>query len=490
MRIIQTFYTKNIKSANPCGGWLTEEYHYMCWALSCLSAKRCYGKVELYTDIYGAEMLIDRLKLPYDDVHIILDDVPILNSLPSFLWAMSKIYTYSIQTEPFMHIDGDFVFWKTYDLNRPLIFQNIEYDVPLYGRIYQNLKKNSEEMVFERCLVDPFIEGAFNMGIFGGTNLPFISEYANNALKYATKKSSNNKVFEDNKNDINCFIEQYYAYFLTKKMNIDYNVIHRPVRFKNETIGEGTDFNLWDKNIGFSHFLGQSKLNYHVADFVARELYNNYPSYYRLVHNLFKDGHKKEFFFSKENKELNIEYLYTDLMSRLQNSHYILEGKLKKNYMQYLQDSKNLFLETVDSFGSPIASEKNPLPMKDWKLSTKFRLNGNFICINRYMCPWSEMYKAQRFAYKEFIVKEEDITYEKYCMFILTPFHRSMASIWVNEITAYLIKKVLSTNDTSMEEIWNKMNLLVKGNQKISLNIISLLLKTISENNIIDISNE
>ena len=32
--------------------------------------------------------------------------------------------------------------------------------------------------------------------------------------------------------------------------------------------------------------------------------------------------------------------------------------------MQYLQDSKNLFLETVDSFGSPIASEKNPLPMK------------------------------------------------------------------------------------------------------------------------------
>ncbi|EGN56869.1 adrenodoxin reductase [Hallella multisaccharivorax DSM 17128] len=41
-----------------------------------------------------------------------------------------------------------------------------------------------------------------------------------------------------------------------------------------------------------------------------------------------------------------------------------------------------------------------------------------------------------------------------------------------------------------MEEIWNKMNLLVKGNQKISLNIISLLLKTISEYNIIDISNE
>jgi len=38
--------------------------------------------------------------------------------------------------------------------------------------------------------------------------------------------------------------------------------------------------------------------------------------------------------------------------------------------------------------------------------------------------------------------------------------------------------------------LWNKMNLLVKGNQKIPLNIISLLLRTISEYSIIDTSNE
>lgn len=176
-------------------------------------------------------------------------------------------------------------------------------------------------------------------------------------------------------------------------------------------------------------------------------------------------------------------------MERLQNSHYIIEDKLKKNYMQYLQDCKNL-LETTYSIKSPTVTKVDLLPIKNWKMSTKFRLNENFIGINRYMCPWSEMYKAQKFAYKDFIIKTEDITHEKYCMFVFTPFHKSLASIWVNEITAYLIRKVLSINDLSIEEICNKLNLLVKGNQEIPLNIIFLLLKTISEYNIIDISNE
>lgn len=158
-------------------------------------------------------------------------------------------------------------------------------------------------------------------------------------------------------------------------------------------------------------------------------------------------------------------------MERLQNSHYIIEDKLKKNYMQYLQDCKNL-LETTYSIKSPTVTKVDLLPIKKWKMSTKFRLNENFIGINRYMCPWSEMYKAQKFAYKDFIIKTEDITHEKYCMFVFTPFHKSLASIWVNEITAYLIRKVLSINDLSIEEICNKLNLLVKGNQEIPLNII------------------
>lgn len=50
-----------------------------------------------------------------------------------------------------------------------------------------NLIKNTEDIPFEACLVDNFIDGAFNMGIFGGTNLLFISEYAQNALQYVTK---------------------------------------------------------------------------------------------------------------------------------------------------------------------------------------------------------------------------------------------------------------------------------------------------------------
>lgn len=37
----------------------------MSWALSCLQLKQSYDKVELVTDSEGAELLINKLHLPY-----------------------------------------------------------------------------------------------------------------------------------------------------------------------------------------------------------------------------------------------------------------------------------------------------------------------------------------------------------------------------------------------------------------------------------------
>ncbi len=52
MKIVHTYWTPNKieKAINNKGGWLTNEAHYMSWALSCLNAKKLYNKIELYTD--------------------------------------------------------------------------------------------------------------------------------------------------------------------------------------------------------------------------------------------------------------------------------------------------------------------------------------------------------------------------------------------------------------------------------------------------------
>lgn len=101
MKIIQSLWSK---PSLITGGWSEKTFYYMSWALSCLKLKEFYNSVELFTDKKGKEFLIDRLQLPYDKVNIVLDD---LNEFNSRLWALGKIYTYSIQHEPFIHVDGD-----------------------------------------------------------------------------------------------------------------------------------------------------------------------------------------------------------------------------------------------------------------------------------------------------------------------------------------------------------------------------------------------
>lgn len=103
MRIVQTFWTAGKDPLRESFGWLHPEYNLMSWALSCLSLRSHYDEVALYTDSVGKQLLIDKLKLPYTEVNVVFDD---FKCLPQH-WALSKIKTYSLQTGPFLHVDGD-----------------------------------------------------------------------------------------------------------------------------------------------------------------------------------------------------------------------------------------------------------------------------------------------------------------------------------------------------------------------------------------------
>jgi len=91
-------------SVRYCGGWLEKKYHYMSWCLSCLLLKQWYPVVELVTDEEGGRVLLDELGLPYTGVQTGLQEV---ERFPDDLWCLAKLYTCSIQQEPFLHVDGD-----------------------------------------------------------------------------------------------------------------------------------------------------------------------------------------------------------------------------------------------------------------------------------------------------------------------------------------------------------------------------------------------
>jgi hypothetical protein len=116
-KIVQTLWTKPVFEDNSNihqrfhGGWLNKKYNFMAWTLSCLQSKKFYENVELVTDARGKLLLIDNLELPYTNVRVELD---CLNNYPNILWTLPKIYTYSIQDEPFIHIDGDVFIWEKF----------------------------------------------------------------------------------------------------------------------------------------------------------------------------------------------------------------------------------------------------------------------------------------------------------------------------------------------------------------------------------------
>ncbi len=106
MKIIQSFWSKpsykkkNVKLHDRNnGGWTDKKYNYFSWALSCLQFRKYYDDVELITDEIGYNILIEKLKLPYTKVDVCLDKI---NHYHEDLWALGKIYAYSIQNTPFI----------------------------------------------------------------------------------------------------------------------------------------------------------------------------------------------------------------------------------------------------------------------------------------------------------------------------------------------------------------------------------------------------
>ena len=85
MKIIQSFWTGK-HSVVYSFGWLSNKYHYLSWILSCNQLRKYYDEVELFTDSLGYSILIEKLKLPYTKVHIVLDE---LNIYDDNLWALA-----------------------------------------------------------------------------------------------------------------------------------------------------------------------------------------------------------------------------------------------------------------------------------------------------------------------------------------------------------------------------------------------------------------
>jgi len=291
MNFVQSFWSCN--HSHPLSfkaGWYAPEYNWMGLALSCLQLKKYHAKVTLYTDTTGADWIVDTLQLPYDEVHCELDN---LNRFHPKLWALPKIYTYSKQSTPFLHVDNDVFIWKAFDhalLDSPLIAQNKEAASSYYETIMKTLEEHltyfPEAILEDRASGNPIL--AYNAGIFGGRDVDFFHEYTQIALKFIQKNEYN--LSKINPADFNVFFEQYLFYCLTVKHEKKVAVLLPEVIGDNEYLGFG-DFLEVPHQKSFLHLIGTYKRNREVCELLADRLRLENPEYYYRIISLYNRGH-------------------------------------------------------------------------------------------------------------------------------------------------------------------------------------------------------
>ena len=301
LSIIQTLYfnTEDRDPINNSVRFLSPEFHWMSWALSCLQLKKLYGHVNLYTNDNGAEILINRLKLPYDYVDLRLNHVQI----DSGLGVLPKVYTYSYQEKPFLHFDGDVIMWQKLDdrlLDRPLITQNPETADYFYRSFYDKLLAYGTW--FPDCIMNELNSGnlirVFNLGIVGGSNIDFFKTFCQAAFEIINKNQS--LLHSITNTNYNLAYEQHLFYCLSKLLNlpVDCYITEEVIDLN---FAGYADFSNAPHPNKFVHLLGDYKKEEHTCLRLARRLRNDYPEYYyRIINECKKAGLKFYLTFYQE----------------------------------------------------------------------------------------------------------------------------------------------------------------------------------------------
>lgn len=367
MRIVQTFWTAGRDPLIYSFGWSHPEYNLMSWALSCLSLREHYDEVALYTDQDGFDVLINRLHLPYTEVNVVYDK----NLCLPHHWAYAKIKTYSMQTKPFLHVDGDVYLPQPIPeeiANAPLIAQNKEIGTAYYRDMMYSVLHNPN-MQLPHCVQKGLQEdsiSSYNMGVFGGNDLQFVKQYCDDVQDFFDINGINNSNNINSRIECNIFFEQIlFAALVEEKKKKVSNIIKHDMYDQCYTVSEFCNLYAYN-DYPLLHLLGGHKRNMYVQRMLRHTFAYKYPEIFRLIYEYTKE--KRKFVALSElasmiQKNKAITHLYTFINRKV-------EDWSKININKYI---------TYESYFSRCNSSKKQRRRLD-KISLK---------LNPYLCVYT-----------------------------------------------------------------------------------------------------
>lgn len=356
MKIIQSFWSGNLTDFTNSYGWFSYKYNWLSWVLSCHQLVKFHEEVELYTDRFGYEILIEKLQLPYTKVHVVLDD---LNGYHKDLWAVSKIKVYEMQNEPFLHVDGDVFVWESLTnkfKNTALLTQNLEITAASYIKMWDEISPNLVYMPTEMENYHKQLNNfACNMGVVGGNDISFFKEYAKTSIDFVDKnRSAFSKI---NCLNFNLFFEQILFYQLAENKEIEVDFLFDEIYNDGEYFGFAEFHEVPDKT--YLHLLGVYKRNPFVCKAMEVYIMKNYPESYSKVTSLINKAERNqnevEFLTKDKISELIEEFDFELKNEEHSTENYLLKRDLYTeglpNYLQSLLLNKEDFnIVLLDGF--------------------------------------------------------------------------------------------------------------------------------------------
>lgn len=320
-----------------------------------------YDDVELYTDKAGYRLLIEELRLPYKNVHMLSDE---LTAYRSELWALSKISVYAAQKQPFIHVDGDVFIWKKFSPaleNAPLMAQSFEKGTEYYHEIAKELAAGLTFIPEELDLNVTAMEiCSCNAGIIGGSDLSFFKKYTALAFEMVEKNDCDKLTFRK-LNNFNLVFEQMLFWQLARREGVEvacmFDRVYEDYNYHFADIG---DFSVLPYTKGYIHLLGSHKQNAMACDMVHRYVFAHYPQYYFAVKKAFKESRTYE---GSERMPLESLPLEIEEISDVSRFDTLIDELVHKTSRVSLQDWISRESDYLDNLGYFLLPDDQPMDL-------------------------------------------------------------------------------------------------------------------------------
>jgi hypothetical protein len=367
MNIIQSFWSKPFFKENDDlnarfkGGWLNANFFFYSSLLSCLKFKQHYGEVSMYTDDLGKELLVNKLEIPYSNVHLSLNE---LDKYPAELWALGKLLSYSLQDKPFLHADTDVFIWEKFHddfINTDLFAQNIELNFPKYNEVLEVIIQKFDAISENYFPIYANTKDiyAYNAGIIGGNNMVFFKTLKNKVFEIID--ANLDKLHLIDVGIFNMVYEQMLGFEIANESKLEIKFLRSNM---NQAFTNVMKFHVVPIKETYIHTVGYAKKSLEMCEQLKYRLKYEFPvEYEKLNRNLIKHNLCSQEDIADDAERF--EFL-SKILSWTENTSWgtILDTKfvLSKN-TRINEVSED---ETEIYFFSPQKKEEDKLKIEDW----------------------------------------------------------------------------------------------------------------------------